>query len=976
MSWNDRLSESAEQFKPLTFWSWNAALHIPDLLEQIGEMKQAGMGGFFMHARSGLKTEYMGEDWMDAVAACMNEAEKQNMQAWLYDENGWPSGFAGMKLLEDKKNHAHYISCEQVTSFDEQALANYTIDGNRLVRVKSSADGIKPTFAVYDHTNSSVVDILNRDIVAQFIALTHEKYYERYREDFGTRLLGFFTDEPQYFRYDTPYSPVLNAKYETLYGKDMLDHLGALFYDCEDAYAFRWRYWKLLNDTYTESFVKQIYEWCEAHNCQLTGHAIEESTLFSQMWCCAGVMPFYEYEHIPGCDWLGKVVDSEITPKQVGSVAQQLGKKRTITESFACTGWNTSPRELKQILDWQFVNGINTLCTHLTPLSLEGSRKFDHPAFFCKANPWFDTFSQFSDYIAKVGCMLSESREYAPVGVIHPMHSAYLTYNRATDAASVSGLETAFRTLAETLSAANIPHHYIDETLLAKYGSVKGDRLKMGLCEYEYILIPDMPQLDATTAELLRQYVKNGGKILLIGNAPKYLCGKKADLSFLRSNISWAEIPTSLAYRIDKQDTPIRSTLHRSPDGDFLFAVNLSKEETQTVTYTVAAAGAAKFQWKEQRVSPLPFLKKGGEIEISLCLHPGESVILLFGQYAPAAAESVKLPIVSFSEPRFVNSSHNSLVVDRVRISFDGQEYSDPMPVMGAADYLLSRCTNADVYLEYSFTVGALPNRLILETERMNAKEFFLNGTPLTFTGKGLLDKRFLSEEISERVFVGENKFIAHIAYYQNPYVYEVLYRRKDVTESLLNCLTYDTEIDSVFLHGDFTLSATDYRVSDEGVIFADGFAIQPDRPAVMRDITGSGYPFFAGEMTFRTMATVEGEGDVSFVINGNYGTAHIKWNAYETDAVLSNRVTVPREFVRTENMVEITLISGNRNLLGPFHHRIHPEPVSVYPLLYTIKDPTGKPLWKDGKNPNYRDNYSIVPFGIRLKSDEEQENI
>ena len=54
------------------------------------------------------------------------------------------------------------------------------------------------------------------------------------------------------------------------------------------------------------------------------------------MMCCAGVMPFYQYEHIPGMDWLGRRVGSEVSPRQVSSVAQQLGRKHTLNETFAC----------------------------------------------------------------------------------------------------------------------------------------------------------------------------------------------------------------------------------------------------------------------------------------------------------------------------------------------------------------------------------------------------------------------------------------------------------------------------------------------------------------------------------------------------------------------------------------------------------------------------------------------------------------
>ena len=76
------------------FWSWNYRLEKKELVRQIELMKESGIEGFFMHARGGLKTEYMGEDWFDCIKACMDKADELNMEAWAYDENGWPSGFA------------------------------------------------------------------------------------------------------------------------------------------------------------------------------------------------------------------------------------------------------------------------------------------------------------------------------------------------------------------------------------------------------------------------------------------------------------------------------------------------------------------------------------------------------------------------------------------------------------------------------------------------------------------------------------------------------------------------------------------------------------------------------------------------------------------------------------------------------------------------------------------------------------------
>ena len=87
------LKEPPKKYRPIPFWSWNETLNTEETKRQVRLMYSVGMGGFFMHARGGLQTEYMGNAWFENVEASANEAERFGISAWAYDENGWPSGF-------------------------------------------------------------------------------------------------------------------------------------------------------------------------------------------------------------------------------------------------------------------------------------------------------------------------------------------------------------------------------------------------------------------------------------------------------------------------------------------------------------------------------------------------------------------------------------------------------------------------------------------------------------------------------------------------------------------------------------------------------------------------------------------------------------------------------------------------------------------------------------------------------------------
>ena len=62
-----------KKYRPVPFWSWNEKLNVPESLRQTELMDEVGIGGYFMHARGGLQTEYMGEEWFENIGACIEE---------------------------------------------------------------------------------------------------------------------------------------------------------------------------------------------------------------------------------------------------------------------------------------------------------------------------------------------------------------------------------------------------------------------------------------------------------------------------------------------------------------------------------------------------------------------------------------------------------------------------------------------------------------------------------------------------------------------------------------------------------------------------------------------------------------------------------------------------------------------------------------------------------------------------------------
>ena len=82
-------------FRGIPFWSINDKLEAGELARQLKILEEGGFGGAFFHAREGLLTPYLSDEWFSRLKAVVEEASKLGMLIWLYDEDRWPSGFAG-----------------------------------------------------------------------------------------------------------------------------------------------------------------------------------------------------------------------------------------------------------------------------------------------------------------------------------------------------------------------------------------------------------------------------------------------------------------------------------------------------------------------------------------------------------------------------------------------------------------------------------------------------------------------------------------------------------------------------------------------------------------------------------------------------------------------------------------------------------------------------------------------------------------
>ncbi len=923
------------KYRCLPFWSWNDELEPNELIKQIDWMHENGVGGFFMHARGGLRTPYLGDKWFECVEASGEEAKRLGMEAYAYDENGWPSGFAGGKLLENPANHDHYLTFSY-GPYDETSLVSYDYKDDKLIRVTSGEDVLN----VYDHISASTADILNKEVVDQFINLTHEEYKKR--DKYG--LKGFFTDEPQYYRWGEAYTRVMPQYFLNKYGTDILDQIGLLFVEKEGYKEFRYRYWKGMQELMLSAFSKNIYDWCDKNGYKLTGHYVEETCLFTQMWCCAGIMPMYEYEHIPGVDWLGRPCPDFISGKQVGSVASQLGKKQVLTEIFACMGWDVTPIELKQDAEALYASGVNLMCQHLMPYSEHGQRKRDYPAHYSPINPWIKKgFKDFNDYFAALGKLLAESDEIVDVAVLHPIRSAYFDFKRYLpdeEMCGLSALEGPFHEVAEKLTAAHVSWHFVDETILAKHGYVKDGKLHCGEKSYSILVFPLTYTMDESTEKLLHQFMLEGGKVSLPYGKPTYLEGKPYDYPYLKENISFDDVLKSMPF-YSSVNPNIRLSFRQNQDGQFLYLANTGEETDINFVYEPYTSF--------EQIDPLTDESK--IVPLNLHFLKGESKILRFSK--KIAKSLPKRHEIHLGNTFKVTSPvTNYLTLDNVAYSFDGQEYRGPFNHMGVFFELLEKRYEGDLYLKYTFLTKNVPSHAVLEIEDSHLISAFLNGKELTSSSHVPYEPALKEFDASSALKEGENEVIVKMHYFQGENVYYALFG-ENVTESLKNCLAYDSDIEPIYIRGDFGVYGEFHDMGDN-VVAGHNFYIDGQQTEI-KHLIEDGFPFFKGNITLEQDIEVD-DLDSVLVIEERFQLLEIECNGHKVPSSwYEYRFDLAPFLKKGTNHLKLVLTVSPRNLMGPHHSKIG-EDLSVGPHTFERQG-----TWKDGKSSELTDDYNFV---------------
>ena len=1001
-------------YRSITFWSLNDSLRPDEMRRQLALFKEGGFGGAFFHSRPGLLTPYLTDEWFEMIRVGVDECRKLGMEAWFYDEDKWPSGFAGgIVPRQDEAFRARTLVRVPAGTLVE-APDEVLLDTLSHLYISHVDPMGQPWY-----NGTSWVDLMNPEMVKAFLNCTYQPYVNLFA---GKKwVMGFFSDEPQVSpRTDLdsgdafmPYSPWMEEMFEKRWGYPMRPHLASLVEELGDWRRFRLHYYRTVGECMEKAFSRQIGSYCKANGLQWTGHFNGEEMPVANMFNQGDLMIQYRHMQIPGIDALGLRYKTLHNAKVMTSVANQYGKKRRIVEIFGISGHNLSLEDRMWLTAWHTNNGLNMFCPHLSHYSIKGIRKYDYPPTFNYQEPYWPSNHLFEDFSARLAYFATVGSTVGEVCVVSSLESDYLERDVRRDYPE-PGTERDVL-LESTLQSLNDLHYnndICDEQILSDLGSVSGARLKVGEMCYHTVVLPNLLTIRPSTVSLLEEFAAVGGNVLILGDVPCLVDGVPDSLEGLRACSTrltldelqeWLPANSPSIFRVEGKDAgKIWTHLRKVHGGYTLQLSNNSRRENARVKVTVdgryqVLLNPLNGEALEPDSRLEPALSEGGAAMSSfdLELAPAQTWVLAFGDkplckhfnghYSlPKEQQTVQ----SLEGPWICRKMDpNALPLDFAAWSTDGGcSWNDPEPVLAIYERFQNRDEVYDgpMLLKYAFEVSALPGKCSLVVEQpWMYKSVSLNGNELQFGENWYVDRYFRTADVGELLREGHNEVLLSLDFV-NP-----------VPDSIDPVERYGTEIENIFLCGDFAVSgslaaeqpAQTWRnrlkilnPKPMPARFEHGsFSIGPERETVAANLTTAGYPFYSGSFSCSTVFALNAkEKGLRYKIRfprAEAITVSVKVNGKSISTVFCSpwEADVTNALKPGENTVEMILTGSLRNLLGP-SHCIGGEFNMIGPATFSGRQSwpnleAGDNDWyekrKTGETRLWRDDCFCIPFGL-----------
>lgn len=740
------------------FWFLNDSLEPEHLRFQLREMCDKGVYECILHARKGLTVPYLSEEWFERIGVILEEAEKLGMRVFIYDEDNWPSGYAGGRVVNDNPEFAaRCLTMEKIYPILGVPIEVKDIPDKPIVAViashkneeffditgKKEWSSPELQYEVFvfrtelcghrpAYSSEPYVNLMNKKATEKFIAVTHAEYKKRFPQHWGSTIKGFFTDEPGFYQnylYQAqnlntiPWTDDFPQQFKNKKGYDILPFICSIWDDMgELSTRTRLDFFEVMTEIYKESFFAPLQEFLKQDGLISIGHIHMEEHLDNTVQMEGDFFKCMECLDYAGIDRISRE-RNQVTEKLGASAMHLQGKKYCFSETYGCFGWGLTLEEAKRELDWQYVQGVNKMIPHAFFSSIEGFRVNECPPSMFYQNTFWQYFKQFADYTSRLSYALSEGSFKSSVMVYYPIKSCYQLF-KPLDCHNIKLIDEAFIELSQFLLKNQIDFDYIYDEALTSADILNGG-IKIGDNTYKVVIIPPCSLVPKASVKALKNFAENGGIVIDLSqnneleSIPQRIVSEKSKIPSVLKEYG------VLDFSLLIPNKEIKYQHRKYGSDDIYFVINESGEEQLLCAEVEAQGECFILDALSGESRALYTVQNGNRRVINYGMKPYESVLFYFNN--PQCSElplidcTTLLPNGSYVKGEF--RTFDSLGVS----DFSGViEYQFSFELLESAQLILDF---GEVYNIAEVTVnGKLADTLLWHPYRTDISEFVNKG--------------------------------------------------------------------------------------------------------------------------------------------------------------------------------------------------------------------------------------------------------
>lgn len=984
-----RLKQPGRDYGTVPFWVWNTKVTRSQIDSMLQDYRQNDFGGVIIHARPGLITEFLSEEWFDLFTYAVERGKQLGLNIWIYDENSYPTGFAGglvgdqMPSAYDQGQMLYMLDTTRLPADLSPYFLCLKAEGGSYKNISANAaneQGQSGHYVLFRKVNYqrsnrgsvagpigvSYVDLMAGGVTEKFIDISYKSYEKRIGQEFGKTIKGVFSDEPTIInegRDCVRWTPDLFDKFYERWHYDLRLHLPSLFRETGDWKRVRHNYFEVLLQLFVDRWSKPVASYMQQHQLTWTGHYWEHG--WPSPYHGPDNMAMYAWHQMPGIDMLFNQFNEDKpvqfgnirAVKELSSVANQLGKTRTLSETYGGAGWELTFKDMKRLADWEFVLGVNFLNQHLSFMTLTGARKYDYPPSFSYHEPWWPYYKSMNHYYTRLSYLLSTGQQYNDILVLEPTTSAWMYYARDAENKRFFEIAKRFNDFVTMLQRAFLEYDLGSENIIRDHGRVNGKAFVIGQRAYHTVVLPPgMESINGATFRLLQQYVANGGRVVHFGQLQLVDGMPDARLSKLRLLPAQSEatpaVITSLFHNKGLTLTPLKNNntggniyhqRRRLANGQLLLLANASMTSAAEAAVTLQGKDVLELDLHTGDIHRVAYTQQGGQVRIAVTIPPAGSSMLFIADNQLNGYRALNKPqawtVLNTPASVAARLAENSLTLD----------FCDLHLLQADTTYLQLHTGVASntAFRQHGFTdgVGNPWNNRTQYKDAIVRRDTFSNGTGYTATyhftvADGVDASGF--KAVAEQPGLWQSVRINGVPVKNEPGkwwldrtfgVYNIGRYIKPGDNTIAITVTpmrVFAEIEPVYILGDFNLESAPH-----------GWRITPPKPLQRGYWNKQGLPEYGQGVAYTKTFTVATPAKAYAVRLGQWkGTvAAVKVNDSVAGTIIGepNTLDISRYIKKGENKVSVVVYGSLKNTLGPFYNK--PVPGLVDPgKWYNIK--------------------------------------